>query len=64
MIGGVRSFEVVHSDPASLARSAAVRSRAEQDPLTRDAAKAMTPADRLRAAFRVSRYAARLRRRA
>jgi hypothetical protein len=57
----MRPFDVEHRDPAALGRSAAVRSRTEQDPLTREDAKRLTPAQRLRAGFELSRFASRLR---
>jgi hypothetical protein len=58
----VRPFDIEHADPVSRARTAAINSRAEQDPRTREAARAMTPEERLRAAIRLSREASRIRR--
>jgi hypothetical protein len=55
-----RDFDVVHRDPAALARRAAVRSSVEQDPLGREDARQMNPAARLEAAFAISRAASRM----
>jgi hypothetical protein len=54
-------YDVNHRDPHPLARSAAVRSATEQDPLTREHARKMTIAVRLRTGFELSRLASRLR---
>jgi hypothetical protein len=56
----VASFEVEHHDPCPLARTAAVRSRVEADSRTRTHALALTPAERLKAGFELSRFAARV----
>lgn len=55
-----RPFDFEINDPLALARSAAIRSAREQDPLTRETARRMTPAERLRTAFELSRVAAEL----
>jgi hypothetical protein len=62
--GPMRPFDVPHRDPAPLARAAAVRSRAELDPATREHAKRLTSAERLREGFALGAFAARLRARA
>jgi len=54
-------YDVRHRDQHPLARSAAVRSASEQDPLTRAHVRAMTMAERLRAGWALSRLTARLR---
>jgi len=56
----VRPFDVKHDDPVSLARTAAIRSRVEQDPQTREQMRAMSPSERLRLAFELSRSLTRL----
>lgn len=56
-----RSFDIDHSDPHPRARAAAVRARTERDPVTAADARGMTMAERMRAAFEASRFAARLR---
>jgi len=60
----MRPLDVVHRDPAPLGRSAAIRSAAELDLATRDLAKRLTGAERLRAGFALCAMAARLRGRA
>jgi len=56
----VTPFDVHHHDPLPVARAAAVSSRAEQDPRTRDRARTMTRAQRLREGFALSRFASRI----
>ena len=58
----MRPYDVKHDDPVSLARTAAIRARSEQDPLTREAARGMTPSERLERAVAISRELARLER--
>ena len=55
-------FDIVHRDPAPLARAAAVRSGRERDPRVRERAAAQTMAERLREGFRLAGFADRLRR--
>jgi hypothetical protein len=57
----VRPFDIRHDDPVSLARTAAIRSRIEQDPQTREEMRNMTPSQRLQLAFELSRSLTRLR---
>lgn len=58
----MRPFDVKHDDPVPLARTAAIRSSAEQDPEPRRALRALPPAERLRIAFRLARTATGIRR--
>jgi hypothetical protein len=60
-MGSMRPFDVLHRDPHQLARSAAVRSRREQDDRTRAHSRELTIEERLREGLRLSRLAARLR---
>jgi hypothetical protein len=57
----MRAFDVEHLDPQPLARAAAVRSGSEQDARTRESARTMSMASRLRTAFEMSRFGSQLR---
>jgi len=54
------AYDVHHSDPHPVARSAAVRSGREQDPLTREDARRLNIDERLAAGCELSRAAVRM----
>jgi hypothetical protein len=57
----VAGFEVIHDDPRSIARAAAIRSASERDPALRERARRQSVVERLREGFRLAAFTSRLR---